>query len=79
MMPHHEYWVGRGISEQTLTHFEGGVVYEGKMKNRYVFPIFDYKKNLVGVSGRDLVNDPNSKDPNGNISEIRVNGNIQCK
>lgn len=63
MMPHHEYWVGRGISEQTLTHFEGGVVYEGKMKNRYVFPIFDYKKNLVGVSGRDLVNDPNSKRP----------------
>ena len=63
MMPHHDYWVGRGVSEDTLTLFEGGVVYEGKMKNRYVFPIYDYKKNLVGVSGRDLVNDPNSKRP----------------
>lgn len=63
MMPHHDYWIERGVSEDTLALFEGGVVYEGKMKNRYVFPIYDYKKNLVGVSGRDLVNDPNSKRP----------------
>lgn len=63
MMPNHDYWIGRGVSEDTLSLFEGGVVYEGKMKNRYVFPIFDYKKNLVGVSGRDLVNDSSSKRP----------------
>lgn len=63
MMPHHDYWIERGVSEDTLALFEGGVVYEGKMKNRYVFPIYDYKKNLVGVSGRDLINDPNSKRP----------------
>jgi hypothetical protein len=63
MMPHHEYWINRGVSENTLSLFKGGVVYEGKMKNRYVFPIFDYRENLVGVSGRDLVNDPNSKRP----------------
>ena len=63
MMPHHDYWIERGVSEDTLALFKGGVVYEGKMKNRYVFPIYDYKKNLVGVSGRDLVNDPNSKRP----------------
>ncbi len=63
MMPHHDYWVGRGVSEDTLALFGGGVVYEGKMKNRYVFPIYDYKNNLVGVSGRDLVNDPESKRP----------------
>lgn len=63
MMPHHDYWIGRGVSEETLSLFGGGVVYEGKMKNRYVFPILDYKKNLIGVSGRDLVNDPESKRP----------------
>tara|TARA_Y100000593_G_scaffold25968_1_gene51666 strand:+ start:27675 stop:28595 length:921 start_codon:yes stop_codon:yes gene_type:complete len=63
MMPHHDYWVDRGVSEDTLALFGGGVVYEGKMKNRYVFPIYDYKNNLVGVSGRDLVNDPESKRP----------------
>jgi len=63
VMPQHDYWINRGISEKTLSLFEGGVVHEGKMKNRYIFPIFDYKKNLVGVSGRDLVNDPASKRP----------------
>lgn len=63
MMPQYDYWVSRGVSEDTLRLFKGGVVHEGKMKNRYVFPIFDYKENLVGVSGRDLVNDPDSKRP----------------
>ena len=63
MMPHHDYWIDRGVSEDTLLIFGGGVVYEGKMKNRYVFPVYDYKQNLVGVSGRDLVNDSSSKRP----------------
>ncbi len=63
MMPQHDYWIKRGVSEKTLINFKGGVVHEGKMKNRYVFPIFDYKENLVGVSGRDLINDPESKRP----------------
>jgi len=63
MMPQHDYWVGRGVSEETLSLFEGGVVHAGKMKDRYVFPVFDYKKNLIGVSGRDLINDPDSKRP----------------
>lgn len=63
VMPHHGYWIDRGVSEETLLQFKGGVVYEGKMKDRYIFPIFDYKGNLVGVSGRDLINDPESKRP----------------
>ena len=63
MMPQHDYWVNRGVSEDTLSLFEGGVVHAGKMKNRYVFPVFDYKKNLIGVSGRDLIDDPTSKRP----------------
>lgn len=63
VMPHHDYWIERGVSKETLSLFRGGVVYEGKMKNRYIFPIFDYKENLVGVSGRDLINDPESKRP----------------
>jgi hypothetical protein len=59
----HSYWNNRGVSNQALELFQGGVVKAGKMKNRYVFPIFDYQQNLVGVSGRDLVNDPESKRP----------------
>lgn len=53
--PVHDYWIKRGISEETIKIFEGGVVTEkGRMRGRYVFPIFDRKRNLIGMSGRDL-------------------------
>lgn len=52
----HSYWTNRGISIETLNLLEGGVVHEGKMANRYVFPIFDSKRSLVGLSGRTLNN-----------------------
>ena len=59
----HSYWINRGVSQKTLELFNGGIVKVGKMKDRYIFPIYDYKKNLIGVSGRDMINDPNSKRP----------------
>ena len=37
------YWINRGVSEETLNKFNGGVVRSGKMKDRYVFPIFNSK------------------------------------
>lgn len=52
LVRNHIYWVGRGISEDTISQFKGGIIGEGKMKNRYIFPIFDAKDRLVGVSGR---------------------------
>ena len=48
----HSYWINRGISKGTIETFRGGVINEGKMKNRYVFPIFNSRKELIGVSGR---------------------------
>jgi len=51
----HSYWINRGVSEDTVSVFEGGVVGVGKMKDRYIFPIYNYKKELVGVSGRSIV------------------------
>jgi len=50
----HAYWINRGVSEETLNLFLGGVADNGKMKNRYVFPILNSKKDIVGFSGRDL-------------------------
>lgn len=50
----HSYWIGRNISLETIETFEGGVAVNGKMMNRYVFPIFDLKDNLVGFDGRYL-------------------------
>jgi len=53
IVPNHSYWVDRGISEDTIKIFKGGLmVKEGRMKNRYVFPIFDSKERLIGVTGR---------------------------
>jgi len=52
LIPVHEYWTSRGVSLETLSFFEGGVVENGTMANRYVFPIFDSKRNLIGVTGR---------------------------
>ena len=48
------YWGGRGISSQTLQPFQGGVATTGKMFNRYVFPIFNNKEDIIGFAGRDI-------------------------
>lgn len=57
----HTYWINRGISEETLKVFNGGVIKSGRMKNRYVFPIFNSKDRLVGLSGRSLDENPKIK------------------
>ncbi len=50
----HPYWEKRGISSETLSLFEGGATFTGKMAYRYVFPIFNNKKQIIGFAGRDL-------------------------
>lgn len=50
----HSYWNDRGISSSTLENFECGVMREGKLKDRYVFPIFNKRNGLVGAAGRDI-------------------------
>lgn len=50
------YWNKRGIADETLFQFKGGVGKAGKMKNRYVFPIFDARSDIIGFSGRDITN-----------------------
>ena len=52
----HSYWNKRGIDNETIIQFKGGVAKAGKMKNRYVFPIFDVNNNIIGFSGRDITN-----------------------
>ena len=51
--PNHTYWNNRGISDDTLKVFKGGLCSSGKMKNRYVFPIFNSRKKIEGFTGRD--------------------------
>tara|TARA_B100000287_G_scaffold274048_1_gene258077 strand:+ start:3112 stop:4047 length:936 start_codon:yes stop_codon:yes gene_type:complete len=57
----HEYWENRGVSKLTLDLFEGGVVKNGTMADRYVFPIFNSKRELIGVTGRYIKEIPKGK------------------
>jgi len=54
LLPDHSYWNDRGITNDTIKVFEGGVTHSGKMAYRYVFPIFNHKKQIIGFAGRDL-------------------------
>jgi hypothetical protein len=57
------YWNQRGVSDDTLEVFEGGVCDAGKMMGRYVFPIFDKRNKLIGVSGRIVYENPGPSTP----------------
>lgn len=51
----HRYWINRGISKETLLKLDGGIIQTGRLKNRYVFPIFNTdKKKIIGLAGRAL-------------------------
>lgn len=61
IIPKHDYWIERGVSSETISVFNGGIMMEGKMKNRYVFPIFNHAGELIGMSGRSIQKDPKIK------------------
>ena len=63
LIPDHKYWNYRGVSDDTLTLFGSGVMREGRLKDRYVFPIFNRKKELVGFAGRDIKDTPSPNRP----------------
>lgn len=54
LIPDHSYWERRGIESSIVSLFEGGVLISEKMARRYVFPIYNYKNKIVGVTGRDI-------------------------
>ena len=60
LKPIHDYWIKRGIPLDVIKLFRGGVAGTGRMKGRYVFPIFNSSKSIVGFSGRDLLVSKNS-------------------
>ncbi len=50
----HSYWASRGISEETVAPFGGGVATNATFKDRYVFPQFNEDGEIIGFSGRCL-------------------------
>lgn len=63
LIKNNKYWNERGVSDETLEEFGGGICESGKMLDRYVFPIYGEREKLVGVSGRDINNDKWTKRP----------------
>jgi DNA primase len=63
LIKNNKYWNDRGISDETLEEFNGGVCESGKMLDRYVFPIHGERGKLIGVSGRDINSDGWTKRP----------------
>jgi hypothetical protein len=63
LIKNNKYWNDRGISDETLDEFGGGVCESGKMLDRYVFPVYGERGRLIGVSGRDVNNDEWTKRP----------------
>jgi hypothetical protein len=54
LLPHYNFYKSRGISEDTLSLFQGGLCTEGKMYQRFVFPIYNLSNKIHGFSGRDM-------------------------
>lgn len=59
LLPSYSFYNKRGISNETLQTFRSGVCTSGKMNSRYTFPIYSSSGELVGLSGRDLLNSAN--------------------
>ncbi len=61
LLPAYQYFNKRGISTETLKHYKSGLATQGKMSDRFTFPIFNKKGQLVGLAGRDVTNYKSAK------------------
>lgn len=55
LLPHYDFYNKKGITSKTLELYRCGFSMSGKMNGRFVFPIFDENKKVVGISGRHLL------------------------
>lgn len=61
LLPAYQFYTNKGISVETLKHFKSGFCNNGKMYDRYVFPIINPDGSIVGLSGRAIR--PKPSDP----------------
>lgn len=55
LIPDYNYWINRGIPQNILSQFDGGMASsdeKGKLQNRYVFAVRDKSDKIVGWAGR---------------------------
>jgi len=61
LLPHYRFYENKGVSEDTLTFFKGGLATQGAMYQRFVFPIYNSLSQIHGFSGRDMSHDNPSR------------------
>ena len=61
LLPHYKFYNDRGIADDILKSLKGGFAMNGKLNKRFVFPIYNEHKQIVGFSGRDMIKSENSK------------------
>jgi hypothetical protein len=54
LLPHYSFYNKKGISDEVLRFFKGGLATEGAMYQRFVFPIYNQSGLIHGFSGRDM-------------------------
>ena len=59
LLPHYDFYIERGISEETIKRFNCGLAMSNKMYQRLVFPVFRQDGKIHGFSGRKVTNDDN--------------------
>jgi len=64
-LPHYKFYNKKSISKETLELYRSGYSTNGKMNNRFVFPIFKYRNNskIIGFSGRSMLWEKNPDIP----------------
>lgn len=61
LLPHYDFYLDKGISEQTLKDFRCGLAMAKKMYQRIVFPICRGDGKIHGFSGRKITGDEDNK------------------
>jgi 5S rRNA maturation endonuclease (ribonuclease M5) len=63
LVPHYDFYNRKNINSDILELYRSGFSMSGKMNGRFVFPIFDDNKKVIGISGRHLLWKENSSFP----------------
>jgi len=61
LLPHHDFYLNKNISKETLLDFKCGLATSGALYQRVVFPIFREDNLIHGFSGRKITQDERPK------------------
>lgn len=63
LLPDTRYWNGRGISNETLSKFKGGLAHSGSFRFYFVIPVYNEQNQIIGWTGRFTLDETKYKKP----------------